>query len=226
MNKKAAGLVFLLILAAPAAAEPAAAPQRYDIELVIFEQPGEGLGEHWPEEPGEPDRSAAWGALTGRGALPKGGSLLDRQAMQMGPVAFTLKRRGASVLLHTAWRQQLADRDSPTWLWIRSGRLRGLVRLSRGRFLHLDTDLLLESAHPQAANSPRAYRVRLHRKMRRDETHYLDHPKIGIIVKVVRQEAPVRDVIGGPAASTPETAAEEPIGGPDIPLTAPTPGTN
>lgn len=145
----------------------------YDFEIVVFERPGGDASEYWPDAPGEPDLAAAVGRLE---ALAVGGRTL-------GPVAYTLKQKGMIVHEHFTWRQVPRGRSSDAWYSIGSGRLSGLIRVTRGRFLHLETDLLLRDA-----NSARPYRIKLTRRMRSGELHYVDHPKLGIIIKAERYQ--------------------------------------
>lgn len=93
-------------------------------------------------------------------------------------------------------------------------RLDGVVTLYLGRFLHLDLDLALEEtvllepipsrapepvyddrrrgAPMRFGNAPEKtsvfYRIREDRIMRNNEIRYFDHPKFGVIAKVVRIE--------------------------------------
>ena len=83
--------------------------------------------------------------------------------------------------------------------------------MTRGRFLHLDTDLLL-----RAPDSSQTYRVQLSRRMRSDELHYVDHPKLGILIRAERY-LPEED-----APDTGDAASGEPK--PAQPLAAPKPG--
>lgn len=59
----------------------------------------------------------------------------------------------------------------------------GSVRLLMGRYLHLDADLIytqpVEGGHL-------SYRLNERRRMRRDELHHLDSPKLGVIARVQR----------------------------------------
>ncbi len=155
----------------------------YDFEIVMFERPYGGANEFWPSEPGEPDRSMARGQLNASGASG-GATLLPGSAKQLGPSVYTLKKKGMIVHDHLAWRQNTRGRDSNSWYWIGGGRLSGLIRMSRGRYLHLHTDLILRDI-----NSSQPYRIKLHRRMRSDELHYVDHPRIGILIRAKRYRA-------------------------------------
>jgi len=88
----------------------------------------------------------------------------------------------------------------------------GTVTLGKGRYLHIDTDLVYRqpetvSVHDAATGAQTSrktlhqYRVRSHRRMRSGELHYLDHPLLGILVLVTRLE-------GASAPPEPEPAAE------------------
>ena len=154
----------------------------YDIEIVIFEYPNSDGDEAWPEDPGQPDLTGAVGDLM-PGGLPGQHALrLPEDAKQLGPVAYTLNRRGLSVRAHEAWRLDVQDRDTPAWYLIGDQRLYGLIQVSKGRFLHLNTDLILKPDDQQL------FRIQLHRRMRNGELHYLDHPKAGIIIRTARVE--------------------------------------
>lgn len=58
----------------------------------------------------------------------------------------------------------------------------GTVALHLGRFLHLGADLLLTVG----GETPKAWRLREERRMRSDELHHLDSPRLGVLVKVVK----------------------------------------
>jgi len=201
LRYRAFWLISLLLLsAAPAAARASA----YSFEMIVFERPGGGAGENWPAEPGEPDPAQAIGRLGGGG-----GNTLPASAKSLGPVAYTLKKKGMIVHHHLAWRQTPRGRQSNSWYWIDSGRVSGLVRVSRGRYLHLDTDLILRDA-----NSSQPYRVQLHRRMRSDELHYVDHPKLGIIIQAQRVRTTVPSDPDEPSTGEPKPAAPLPTSQP------------
>ena len=165
----------------------------YRFEMIVFERPGDAGDEVWPADPGQPDRQRARTTL---------GSNVPRAERELGPVAYSLRRRGLTIHAHLIWQQVPGSRSGGTWRWLEAGRLQGLIRVSRGRFLHLDTDLLLRD--PGVGN---AYRVRLNRRMRSNELHYVDHPKLGIVIQARRvvpdQSAPINEDQGEPKPATP-----------------------
>lgn len=173
------------------------APGQYTIEIVMFAQNVPDSGEIWPEDPGQPDPGKAVDILKGAGrpmmdsgrtteGVPQGTTaqlnaveLLPAEALELSPLAYTLKKKGRPVLLHIGWRQPVGKWKSPDWHWIQTDTLQGLLRVTRGRFLHLDVDLLM-----QDSATGQHYRIVGQRKMRSGEVHHLDHPKLGIIAKI------------------------------------------
>lgn len=202
INKSATCWIWaLLALAVLASAPVMAAGDVYDFEIVMFERPAGEHGEYWPSAPGQPDRSAAVARLD---ALPASGR-------KLGPVAYTLQKKGMIVHEHRSWNQVPRGRASNAWYWVDNGRVSGLIRITRGRYLHLETDLMLRDANTSAP-----YRVQLRRRMRSGELHYVDHPKLGIVIRADRRPAP----------SSRESAADASNGEPKPaePKTAPPPG--
>lgn len=164
-------LLGLVVLGLALCASAHADDDVYDFEIIIFERPGVSGDGYSPDPAGEPDASAATGRLD---ALAIG-------TRALGPLAYTLRQKGMIIHEHLAWRQVPRGRSSKTWYWIGNGRLGGLIRVTRGRFLHLETDLLLRDAN---AASPQ--RIGLSRRMRSGELHYVDHPRLGILIKAER----------------------------------------
>ncbi len=159
------GFFVLLLLAGAANSDD------YRFEMVIFERPDAVASEAWADEPGELDATLSRGRLN---ALAVGGR-------ELGGVAYTLKKKGMIVHEHVAWVQKPGGRNSQRWYSVGDGRLSGLVRVTRGRFLHIDADLLLRDV-----NNAQPLRAKLYRRMRSDELHYLDHPRLGIVVRADR----------------------------------------
>jgi len=178
-------IVFGLIPLGNASADDEA----YDFEIIIFERPGMAGDELTLDSGDAPDPSAAVGRL-------------DRLAVDgrtLGPVAYTLKKKGMIIHEHLAWRQVPGERNSKNWYWIGGGRLGGLIRVTRGRYLHLETDLLLRDT-----NLAEPERIKLYRRMRSGELHYVDHPRVGILIQAERYEPTVsRDTID-PAPGEPK----------------------
>lgn len=105
-------------------------------------------------------------------------------------------------LFHQKWRQAVPPRKAPSPVRIdlpaEAPRLRGTIALTVARYLHMDLALWYET--PGLGQTPRilgpdgasqmiaptqAYiHISDHRRMRSQELHYIDHPKVGILVYV------------------------------------------
>lgn len=157
----------------------------YDLEIVIFEQPQGGDNEVFPESPSLPNLSTARTSLTGAGnqAADAGISFLPLTEGELAASAYTLNRKGAPVLAHLRWRQTIPRSRNNPWIGIRKSRLNGKIRLDRGRYIHLHTDLLLRQGD-------RTFRIQERARARSGETHYVDHPKLGILFRADRYEDP------------------------------------
>jgi hypothetical protein len=187
-------ILSLLLLAS---AWPALADDVYQVELLLFQGSGDSRGEvlesAWDEN--APARPQPVNRLQALAAPPA--------SWRLGPQAYTLERRGHPVLYRLAWRQTPGSRSSERWYSFDAAGVQGLVRLTRGRFLHIDVDLVLADGE----------RVVMRRRMRSDELHYLDHPRVGMLVRADPYEpagaAPEADSVAPtPPAATDPTGQE------------------
>lgn len=181
-------------------------PPVYQIELLAFERPGEVLEEHWPFDPGMPDAGQAMGSLS----LPVSGpvTLLTIEEGSLQAAAFSLKQRQMAPLLHLIWQQPVESREQAKGLWVEEERIGGLIKISLGRYLHLDVDLLLTDE-----NTGNNFRVIDHRRMRSEQLNHLDHPKLGILVQIT----PVKLELIEPPAPTAGTTGTEDIADTAVP---------
>ncbi|MDH3644755.1 MAG: peptidoglycan binding protein CsiV, partial [Gammaproteobacteria bacterium] len=136
--------------------------------------------------------------------LPAGRFLMARDAR-------LLRRRGRhQVLLHGRWLQPVPAREEPQPMLIQTGsrladehQLEGTLAVTLGRFLHFQARLnyhepamgqlpvgmpVSDPATTTALELPppaTGYMVlNQSRRMRSEEIHYIDHPKLGIIVRI------------------------------------------
>jgi hypothetical protein len=205
MRKPVLLLLLLIAMAAPAEA------RWYQVEIIVFARNARDAGatEYWPDDPGTPSvtdaqRLANAGGNAAYSRLPR--SELALEGSYGGLVA---SRGEYEPLLHLAWRQPVSNdsRAVPVYLSTdpassASPRLEGTLKLSAGRYLHAELDLVLSRLEPEQAssgaadeNSPyrgpayRSYRMQQHRRMRSGELHYIDHPLMGVLL-LVRPYAP------------------------------------
>ena len=59
--------------------------------------------------------------------------------------------------------------------------LQGQIAVTRGRYLHLTLDLVMDGA---ATGEGSRYVLRQTRRMRSNERHYIDSPKFGVIALI------------------------------------------
>jgi len=185
----------------------------YNIEMIIFAQSlgSSATSEIWPSNPGMPDTAAAIDmdtlvlatsdAPTKTVAIPKNEHILTSEFRQIS------KRSNAlQPLVHAAWRQPVTSKKSTIPLSVSTItdtlHLTGTIKVSVQRYLHVNLDLLLSdqnltlmlpdelSSQPSYTRTPGQYRFIAHRKMRSEELHYIDHPKLGVIVKATKFKFP------------------------------------
>jgi hypothetical protein len=207
-----------LLLALLASTAAAAAPQLYDVEVIVFTR----------DAPGGDGELAAGTAAPGQGHdayVPGEFTELSSGAYRLNNIRGGLSAaRGYHVLLHRAWRQPGLDRaqavDYPVHAQTGSGSIDGTVTLILERYLHLDVDLRLVTAgggasalYPAASGRP-AYRLTEKRRIRSNQLHYFDHPRFGVIARVTPYESP--EAPAAADAMAPDDAAtggqeEEPV---------------
>lgn len=158
----------------------AAQAELYTIEMLVFSQNGYHAGSQPAHS--SPDSAGARSLSAYNGAPLSQFEQLPGASLQLHGDANQLKRNGYEVLYHTGWLQDVRSGQNPK-IRIASpdGRVEGVVRVDRGRYLHFRPDLLLSrSASAERASSQ--YRMNTPRRMRSREVHYLDHPLFGILV--------------------------------------------
>ena len=133
------------------------------------------------------------------GSMGSAYALLPKSALQLAPEAAALRRsKGAlSPVLHLGWRQPIATAgvgaplyiQSPAGGGTRNPELQGLIKLSVNRYLHVAVDILLNQQRI-LGNGAGAVRFQASRRMRSGELHYLDHPRMGILIEIRRHALP------------------------------------
>ena len=177
-------------------------PQQYQVEVIVFLQPaGTSV-----ERPPLPPRPAATDPSDGdEASAPPDGAAPDERLsasaeQSLLPSSFAppradrvfdavsraLSRRGYNVLWHQAWVQPPGQRQGTDLALLAAlgqgpttPALTGSVSLSASRFLHLGVALEWQVDGELAA------RMDQRRRIRPDEEHYFDHPRLGVI-SVVR----------------------------------------
>lgn len=104
------------------------------------------------------------------------------------------------VLFHARWYQQLARGDAPTNVYLMGGRIfpngmyefEGTIGITVRNFLHFDAHVW--NYTPDLPNSSvfrlPVVEIKETRRMRRNRTHFFDHPKFGLLIYTQRVELP------------------------------------
>jgi len=133
---------------------------------------------------------------------------LPKEYRRLNSVAKKLQQSAQyKVLFHEAWPMPVRKQKSATWIKIEAGQtnagnsqLEGAIGVSLGRFLHLHTQLHLNEFtkdgtnvqteisklfnYPTSqTNVTQRFSMIQKRKMRSVELHFLDHPKLALLVR-------------------------------------------
>jgi len=169
----------LFVIAFLALSAPLAAQQTrwYKIEMILFVELGDAASSarYWPEDPGQPAMQDAIPLTVGSARV----QALPPSAYRLSGIWSALKRsRNYRPIRHLAWQQPgLSSRSAPL---VAIGdeldaEIRGTIKVYRSRFLHLELDLVLQEADQR-------FRFKASRRMRSNELHYLDSPKLSAVV--------------------------------------------
>ncbi len=168
----------------------------YQVEILVFKQPGAPAGDEvWqPVDAVKPP--ATEDTVKATGTIPDSSPL--RAAQQaLSSVG------GYSVLAHESWTQTAAARTDARPVRIQGDNpdnpreLDGSARLYVNRNLYLELDIALEGADPNAnfierisaGDKPVQFRIKETRRISARETAYFDHPLFGVLVRVTQAGA-------------------------------------
>ncbi len=157
----------------------------YRIEMVVFTQPpiDEEVEERAPERIPAFAERMAW-PLRDPDAAGLGYAQLPAQEFVLRTAAARLDvQSGFNVLWHGAWIQPGLNRREAQAVALPGelGRMgiRGRVRVYRERFLHAEAQITQRDDRGELVAV-----MNDSRRMRSGEQHYLDHPRLGVLVRV------------------------------------------
>lgn len=188
-----AALLSVSSAVAQQAAPAQAGLQSYDVELLIFRNlTAKETPESWgveatsatqrmaiPDDEGASEAPAPTAPTANFPALPAA-------KMKLTAIEETMRRsRAYQPIAHIGWTQPGFARNAAKYLSVSSlvpgsSGLQGQIALSRGRYLHLTLDLVYDAQ----GESPQRYVLRQTRRMRSNERHYIDSPKVGVIAVI------------------------------------------
>jgi len=174
---------FSLLNTLTARAAPAEKESTYEVEIVVFENRlPELMGDEMLARDAESRIKKLESAVTPEAAI---------SAPYLHPdISSLLESDGHyRVLAHQHWQQTIDAKTIAKPVAItatNSVELEGTIRFFMSRHLHLDINLLFRDA--SAGSSGTVYRLSEQRKLKSQETHYFDHPKLGVLVRVMPLE--------------------------------------
>ena len=179
-------IIFLALM--PGVLSHAAAPtlNLYEVEVIVFlnQQPDMEGDELWRLEQTKPENGDISEAVV-LGEKPPAESFLS-------PVVLTLEQSGRHrVLAHLRWQQNAEVKSSskPVKITNPAEGLDGALRLYSSRYLLMDLNLNMREVARTGffgtfGGDTQAYRLSEFRRVKLQETHYFDHPKFGVLVRV------------------------------------------
>lgn len=177
LNKYKMGNVFFkVLLLALFCLNVQAAEREYTIELIIFaqDQPTTEVFE-------EMESKIAWPRkVAKRSAYKK--VKKDELSLQKS-YSKLVRGNDYQPIMHVAWVQKVNSDSYSRAVKIsnREGTINGFFMLQRGHLVHMIADI--EYSPDEYEDAP-VYRLNEKRRFKLNETHYLDHPKFGILARV------------------------------------------
>ena len=169
---------------------PAAAQNYYDVEIIVFETLGSNTA------PDTAPSAAAAEPLPPPSTTAAPEQKPDPRFETLPPDRFQLNTefqrlrnsKAYRPLVHLGWRQQvLGPRMSvarPIMEQTPSGSFSGNLKLYTETFLHISLDLTFD------VPGEGGYRLRDNKRVRSRETHYFDHPRFGVLLRITPSPPP------------------------------------
>jgi hypothetical protein len=196
-RKLSVGVLLATIMSVGSAVAQQAAPiQSYDVELLIFRNlSGRDTPESWGVEAAAdsaqqiaiPDDETEPAPVPAIAAPSASFPSLPAAKMKLTAIEDTMRRsRSYQPVAHVGWTQPGYARNAAKYLSVNTlvpatAGLQGQIALTRGRYLHLTLDLVMDGA---ATGEGSRYVLRQTRRMRSNERHYIDSPKFGVIAVI------------------------------------------
>ncbi|MGE3320414.1 MAG: CsiV family protein [Candidatus Berkiella sp.] len=198
----------------------AAGEKWYHVEVLVIESKDKSaLAEEWPLDPGKPSLANAIIPSNEPGAEL---CFLNDNQLTLGRAKKRLQQ-SHRLIMHKGWRQMLSEKQAAQTIHLSGGQsysdnnepeVNGIIKLSTGRYLNVDADLVFNKPMKLVANGPvelgtentqttahfvevqgqdwkndptarlQSFRLKESSRLKADEMHYIDHPLYGIIIVV------------------------------------------
>ncbi len=185
----------------------------YKVELLVFShEDSNGVEqEYWPQLP-PLDLSASLYPQPWDGyPLANFEELPQNDLVLRGDAAALSRSGGYKLLYHRGWLQSIGGKSGARQVRIKADfddyRLDGSLKVYKNRFLHAQPTLELIAATPLPLQQPvnaegtlpvtdntpltspqptstQHWRMQQSRRMRSNETHYIDHPRFGVLLRI------------------------------------------
>jgi hypothetical protein len=198
VSRLSAVLASLLLLSAGTAQA-----ERYRVDLIVFADKT-GVADEAPLSLQVPNVKGSLEPYDATALKAAGIEMLpDDQFGLAEPWAHLRNSKNHQPLLRLSWLQKDPPADRSVSLHIHSGNalasttdsgataiypVDGTIALLAGHFLHVDADLVWTQG--SGGGNLVSYRLREKRRVKRDELHHLDSPKLGLLVEVTRVDVP------------------------------------
>ncbi|AWP23948.1 hypothetical protein C4901_11935 [Acidiferrobacter sp. SPIII_3] len=167
----------------------AASPRLYEVDVLVFANHLRKLdgNEHWNQEKITPIAGFKK-ALSPSHGLPQGSQLAVAQSILARHPHYTILAARSWVQNVIALRKTKAVRITSR----RDGRLKGVIRVFQWRLMHVALDLhYTPDATTHSSRQATVYQMVESRPVALRATNYFDHPKFGVLVRVVPYTGPV-----------------------------------
>ncbi len=131
---------------------------------------------------------------TYREELARTSYIMDEQNVRLPRTAARLRSKGVHVVKHFNWHQYVpplsAKSDYVFFQSLEEYPTEGIFGVSKGRFIHFDVRMWIHLPTDVSEFPYPVYELAELRRMEREDVHYFDHPKFGILAEVVKVEFP------------------------------------
>ncbi|MCY4094779.1 MAG: CsiV family protein [Gammaproteobacteria bacterium] len=131
---------------------------------------------------------------TYREELERTSYIMDEQNVRLPRTAARLRSEGVHVVKHFNWHQYVPPFSTRSeYVFFQSLEeypTEGYFGISKGRFIHFDVRMWIHQTTNSSEVRNPVYELAELRRMQREDVHYFDHPKFGILAEVVKVEFP------------------------------------